>query len=155
MPELVGLPVLRLRLRELAELEVSIAEREAGLRARRLDVDDSFSPRDGIGERTAIEVDARDGRQRLDVLRLEPERLLVFCDEASAPEGPVAALQSAPRGKLALLIGPEGGFDESERALVLARSRTLRLSLGPRILRADTAAVAAMAVIQAAIGDWT
>ena len=85
---------------------------------------------------------------------LEPERLLVFCDEASAPEGPVAALQSAPRGKLALLIGPEGGFDESERALVLARERTLRLSLGPRILRADTAAVAALALVQATLGDW-
>lgn len=85
---------------------------------------------------------------------LEPDRLLVFCDEALAPEGPVMALQSAPRGKVALLIGPEGGFDESERALVLGRDRTLRLSLGPRILRADTAAVAALALVQATLGDW-
>jgi len=85
---------------------------------------------------------------------LEPGRLLVFCDEALAPEGPVAALAAAPRGPVALLIGPEGGFDESERALILRRERTLRLSLGPRILRADTAAVAALALVQATLGDW-
>ncbi|WP_332686018.1 16S rRNA (uracil(1498)-N(3))-methyltransferase [Bosea sp. (in: a-proteobacteria)] len=85
---------------------------------------------------------------------LEAERLLVFCDEALEQGSPIAALQKAPRGKVALLIGPEGGFDESERALVLGRERTLRLSLGPRILRADTAAVAALALVQATLGDW-
>jgi 16S rRNA (uracil1498-N3)-methyltransferase len=85
---------------------------------------------------------------------LEPERLLIFCDEALAAESPVAALQAAPRGPLAVLIGPEGGFADSERALILRRDRTLRLSLGPRILRADTAAVAALALIQATLGDW-
>lgn len=86
---------------------------------------------------------------------LEPERLLVFCDEAQEPQSPIAALQKAPRGPLAVLIGPEGGFDESERALILQRERVLRLSLGPRILRADTAAVAALAVVQATLGDWS
>lgn len=86
---------------------------------------------------------------------LEPERLLIFCDEALDAESPLAALQAAARGPLAVLIGPEGGFDESERALILQRERTLRLSLGPRILRADTAAVAALAVIQATLGDWS
>ncbi len=86
---------------------------------------------------------------------LEPERLLVFCDEAQEPQSPIAALQEAPRGPLAVLIGPEGGFDESERALILQRERVLRLSLGPRILRADTAAVAALAVVQATLGDWS
>lgn len=85
---------------------------------------------------------------------LEPERLLVFCDEAAASASPVAALREEPRGPLAVLIGPEGGFDEAERALILARGLTLRLSLGPRILRADTAAVAALAVVQAVLGDW-
>ena len=89
-----------------------------------------------------------------DFATVEPGRTLIFCDEALEPQGPVAALQSAPRGKVALLIGPEGGFDESERAQVLARERTLRLSLGPRILRADTAAVAALALVQATLGDW-
>jgi 16S rRNA (uracil1498-N3)-methyltransferase len=86
---------------------------------------------------------------------LEPERLLVFCDEAQEPQSPIAALQEAPRGPLAVLIGPEGGFDESERTLILQRERVLRLSLGPRILRADTAAVAALAVVQATLGDWS
>jgi 16S rRNA (uracil1498-N3)-methyltransferase len=89
------------------------------------------------------------------VAALEPERLLVFCDEALEPESPLAALAAQRRGPLAVLIGPEGGFDESERALIGRRERTLRLSLGPRILRADTAAVAALALVQAALGDWS
>ena len=54
-----------------------------------------------------------------------------------------------------ILIGPEGGFAEEERASLLRQPRTLRLSLGPRILRADTAGVAALALVQAALGDWT
>src|SRR5713226_9584093 len=54
-----------------------------------------------------------------------------------------------------VLIGPEGGFAEEERAILLRQPQTLRLSLGPRILRADTAAVAALALVQAALGDWT
>lgn len=89
------------------------------------------------------------------IASLEPGRLLVFCDEALEPESPLAALAAQPRGPLAVLIGPEGGFDESERALITRRERTLRLSLGPRILRADTAAVAALALVQAALGDWS
>ena len=52
------------------------------------------------------------------------------------------------------MIGPEGGFDEDERAAILSLPRVVRLSLGPRILRADTAAVAALALIQATLGDW-
>ncbi|KRE24032.1 16S rRNA methyltransferase [Bosea sp. Root483D1] len=86
---------------------------------------------------------------------LEPERLLFFCDEAQDAGSPITALQGAARGPLAVLIGPEGGFDESERALILQRERVLRLSLGPRILRADTAAVAALALVQATLGDWS
>ena len=54
-----------------------------------------------------------------------------------------------------VLIGREGGFAEEERAILLRQPRTLRLSLGPRILRADTAAVAALALVQATLGDWT
>jgi 16S rRNA (uracil1498-N3)-methyltransferase len=84
-------------------------------------------------------------------------RLLIFCDEAAEVANPVAALQAdamAPNG-IDVLIGPEGGFAEDERALLLRQPRTLRLSLGPRILRADTAAVAALALIQAVLGDWT
>ena len=85
-------------------------------------------------------------------------RLLVFCDEDAPPAGPLEALAEAravvgPLGA-GLLIGPEGGFDDAERAAILRVPRVLRLSLGPRVLRADTAAVAALALVQAALGDW-
>ena len=84
------------------------------------------------------------------------ERLLVFCDEAAATANPLGALQrgAAAAGGIDVLIGPEGGFAEEERAMLLRQPATLRLSLGPRILRADTAGVAALALVQAARGDW-
>ena len=88
--------------------------------------------------------------------RRESSRLLVFCDEAADIENPIEALRqglSAAAG-IDVVIGPEGGFAEEERALLLRQPRTLRLSLGPRILRADTAGVAALALVQAALGDW-
>jgi 16S rRNA (uracil1498-N3)-methyltransferase len=82
-------------------------------------------------------------------------RLLVFCDEAAEVSDPVKALAAMPRAVgVDVLIGPEGGFAEDERALLLRQPRTLRISLGPRILRADTAAVAALALVQSALGDW-
>ena len=86
----------------------------------------------------------------------ETSRLLVFCDEAADIGNPIEALRqglTATEG-IDVLIGPEGGFAEEERALLLRQPRTLRLSLGPRILRADTAGVAALALVQAALGDW-
>jgi 16S rRNA (uracil1498-N3)-methyltransferase len=81
-------------------------------------------------------------------------RPLLFCDEGSELEDPVAALAKLRPGPLALLVGPEGGFDETERDLLLSRPFVTRLSLGPRILRADTAAVAALALVNAVLGDW-
>lgn len=83
------------------------------------------------------------------------DRLLVFCDEDAPLANPVAALdgQTAQSG-VSVLIGPEGGFDEGERAAIRRLPNLARLSLGPRVLRADTAAVAALAIVQAAIGDW-
>ena len=85
------------------------------------------------------------------------ERALVFCDE-DAPVGdalaPLRAVASRDIGRsLAVLIGPEGGFDPVERAAILAVPSVVRISLGPRILRADTAAVAALALVQAVLGD--
>ncbi|HXT06362.1 MAG TPA: 16S rRNA (uracil(1498)-N(3))-methyltransferase [Roseiarcus sp.] len=83
------------------------------------------------------------------------DHLLVFCDEDAAVANPLAALAAAPPAPgVGLLIGPEGGFDDDERAQIGRLPRVLRLSLGPRILRADTAAVAALALIQAHFGDW-
>jgi 16S rRNA (uracil1498-N3)-methyltransferase len=85
----------------------------------------------------------------------DPDRLLVFCDEDAEVQDPVAALAAArARQPLAVLIGPEGGFAETERAALLKRPHVVRIALGPRILRADTAAVAALALVQAALGDW-
>jgi 16S rRNA (uracil1498-N3)-methyltransferase len=84
----------------------------------------------------------------------EGGRLLVFCDEAAEVANPLQALQSAVAHGIDVLIGPEGGFAEEERAILLRQPKTLRLSLGPRVLRADTAGVAALALVQAVLGDW-
>jgi 16S rRNA (uracil1498-N3)-methyltransferase len=85
-----------------------------------------------------------------------PGRLLVFCDEAADTANPLAALLNLTAADgVDILIGPEGGFAEEERAVLLRQPRILRLSLGPRVLRADTAGVAALALVQAALGDWT
>jgi 16S rRNA (uracil1498-N3)-methyltransferase len=85
----------------------------------------------------------------------EPARYLIFCDEDADVADPLAALAKVPpRSPLAVLIGPEGGFAEDERNALLTLPNVVRLALGPRILRADTAAVAALALVQAVIGDW-
>ena len=85
----------------------------------------------------------------------QPQRHLVFCDEAADVADPLAALGTVPRrAPLAVLIGPEGGFAADERTALLKLPHVVRLALGPRILRADTAAVAALALVQAVIGDW-
>jgi 16S rRNA (uracil1498-N3)-methyltransferase len=90
----------------------------------------------------------------------KPNRLLVFCDEEADVKDPVAALSSARGGGIAgplpvsVLVGPEGGFAEDERAALLQLANIVRLALGPRILRADTAAVAALTLVQAVLGDW-
>lgn len=90
----------------------------------------------------------------------EPDRLLVFCDEEAGVKDPVEALSAALGGGTAgslhvsVLIGPEGGFAEGERAALLKLPNVVRLALGPRILRADTAAVAALTLVQAVLGDW-
>lgn len=97
----------------------------------------------------------------------DPDRLLIFCDEDAEIADPVEALRRvkplpsalvpdealAPM-PLAVLIGPEGGFSEDERALLMKRPNIVRLSLGPLILRADTAAVAALSLVQAVLGNW-
>jgi 16S rRNA (uracil1498-N3)-methyltransferase len=102
----------------------------------------------------------------------DADRLLVFCDEDAEVTDPVAALAGARLSArallsaeaaraanplalpLAVLIGPEGGFAEDEREALRQRPNVVRIALGPRILRADTAAVAALALVQAVLGDW-
>ena len=84
----------------------------------------------------------------------DAKRTLVFCDEGDSTTSPLTALAKIPTGPLAVLVGPEGGFSGEERDLMRAKPYVVALSLGPRIMRADTAAVAALALINATLGDW-
>jgi 16S rRNA (uracil1498-N3)-methyltransferase len=94
--------------------------------------------------------------ERLDrvIAGWDKARALIFCDEDSEDTCPFTALARLEPGPLAVLIGPEGGFEAAERELISSQPFVTRISLGPRILRADTAAVAALALVNAALGDW-
>jgi 16S rRNA (uracil1498-N3)-methyltransferase len=81
-------------------------------------------------------------------------RQLIFCDECAEKTSPVAALQEITAGPLAVLIGPEGGFSPAERDMLHKLDYAHAIGLGPRIMRADTAAVAALALVQSVLGDW-
>ena len=104
--------------------------------------------------------DRRPGAAPHLIAEFDPGRLLVFCDEEAEVNDPVAALSQARDARggrplaLAVLIGPEGGFAADERAALLELPNAVRLALGPRLLRADTAAVAALALVGAVLGDW-
>jgi 16S rRNA (uracil1498-N3)-methyltransferase len=84
----------------------------------------------------------------------EADRRLIFCDEDASTNNPLPALQAIADKQLGLLVGPEGGFSDDERRQLRALPFVTAIPLGPRILRADTAAVAALALIQATVGDW-
>ncbi len=84
---------------------------------------------------------------------------LVFPDEETTHETGAATMldglkASQPGARPAILIGPEGGFDDTERDVLRGRPDVIRVNLGPRILRADTAAISALTLYQAALGDW-
>ncbi len=90
-----------------------------------------------------------------DVLASWPDdRALIFCDERAGQTSPLDTLKRVKSAPLAVLIGPEGGFSEEERDMILALPNVVALSLGPRIMRADTAAVAVLALVQSVLGDW-
>jgi 16S rRNA (uracil1498-N3)-methyltransferase len=112
-------------------------------------------------------VEAAEQSERLSVPDLRaPERLdrllatwpgarrLVVCDESGAGEPISDAAARLPPGPMALLVGPEGGFDETELDAFGKLSFVTRVGLGPRVLRAETATLAAVAVFQAIAGDW-
>lgn len=82
------------------------------------------------------------------------ERRILFCDEGGDARPLAEALRDCSPGPWAVFTGPEGGFDPAERAALRALPQVTPVSLGPRILRADTAALAALAVWQALAGDW-
>jgi 16S rRNA (uracil1498-N3)-methyltransferase len=115
----------------------------------------------------AIAVEASEQTGRLDVpqvaepVRLdrliaewEPSRRLLFCDEAGDALPALQALAGQPAGPWAILIGPEGGFSPKEREILRALNFATPATLGPRILRADTAAISALTLWQASLGDW-
>lgn len=116
-------------------------------------------------------IEAAEQTERLDIAEIMPftdlaaafdgceaDRQIIFCDEASAGDADMNAVRvltkAAPISRAAVVIGPEGGFSEAERAMMSTRQNSLKLSLGPRILRADTAAIAALACFQSVCGDW-
>jgi 16S rRNA (uracil1498-N3)-methyltransferase len=84
----------------------------------------------------------------------EGNRRIVFCDEGESGADPLSILSALEPSPLALLVGPEGGFSEDERRTLRSSAFVTAIPLGPRILRADTAAVAALALVQAVLGDW-
>ncbi len=84
----------------------------------------------------------------------DPKRTLILCDEGDGAMNPLNTLRGVRPGPLAVLVGPEGGFSGEEREILRAKPYVVALSLGPRIMRADTAAVAALALINATLGDW-
>ena len=99
--------------------------------------------------------DVAEPRQLSAVLdQWDEDRQIIYCDEVAPIADPLQGLRDLSPGPLALLIGPEGGFDESEREMLQAKPSVTAISLGPRVMRADTAAVAALALINAALGDW-
>jgi len=102
-----------------------------------------------------LSVPTLEPERKLDTLLVQwpVDRTIIFCDERAEIQNAVAALQATPRGPLAVLIGPEGGFSNEERQAILKLPSVTRLSLGPRILRADTAGIAALALVQAVLGD--
>jgi 16S rRNA (uracil1498-N3)-methyltransferase len=119
-----------------------------------------------LGRLDAIALEAAEQTGRLDVPTVEdpekladildgwdPARQLVFCDEAGDARPALQALAGS-QGPAAILIGPEGGFAPEERERLRSLPFVIPVSLGPRILRADTAAIAALTLWQAAAGDW-
>jgi len=84
-----------------------------------------------------------------------PQRCLIYCDERAGSECAIERLKEIDSGPLALIIGPEGGFSPTENEILRNLPFVVPISLGPRIMRADTAAVAALALVQATLGDWS
>lgn len=84
----------------------------------------------------------------------EAGRRIIFCDEGAPQADAIEVLGALKETQFAVLIGPEGGFSVEERARLRTRPFVTAISLGPRILRADTAAVAALTLVQAVLGDW-
>jgi len=148
----------------------TIAEKAAELGARRVRLvitERTNAERTRIDRLSAIAAEAAEQTGRLDVPQIfepvklsrlieewEPPRRLLFCDEAGDAKPVLDALAGAAPAPWAILIGPEGGFSPAERETLRNLPYATPATLGPRILRADTAAISALTLWQAARGDW-
>ena len=147
----------------------TIVEKAAELGARRVRLaitERTNAERTRVDRLAAIAIEAAEQTGRLDVPTIEAPQMLarmladwptarplMFCDEAGDAPPALAALGGRTAGPWGVLIGPEGGFSVGERALIRAHPAAVAVSLGPRILRADTAAISALTLWQAALGD--
>jgi 16S rRNA (uracil1498-N3)-methyltransferase len=148
----------------------TIVEKAAELGARRVRLaitEHTNAGHANVARLEAIAIEAAEQTGRLDAPRVllpmplasilagwEGDRRLMFCDEAGDATPAVAALGAAAEGSWAVLVGPEGGFSPRERAAIRAMPQATPVTLGPRVLRADTAAIAALALWQSMLGDW-
>lgn len=148
----------------------TIVEKAAELGARRVRLaitERTNADHTNVARLEAIAVEAAEQTGRLDapqilgpaplaaiLLGWESDRRLMFCDEAGDAAPASGALNAAGGRCWAVLIGPEGGFSTAERAAIRGLPQAMPVSLGPRILRADTAAIAALALWQSTLGDW-
>ena len=160
--DLVVALVKRTRLETIVEKAAELG----GRRVRLAITERTNAERANVARLAAIAAEAAEQTGRLDVPEVvAPQKLaallaswpahrpLMFCDEAGDAPPALAALAGRTGGPWGVLIGPEGGFSPAERALVRAAPGAVPVSLGPRILRADTAAIAALTLWQAALGD--
>ncbi len=161
--ELLFAPVKKLRLDFLVQKAA-----ELGVSAIRPVITERTNTKVSEARMVANVIEAAEQSGRLDVPQIKPqlklnalleawpmERALIFCDETRQTSGLSEALRASDHaGPWSILIGPEGGFSDKERDLLHGFPATLPVSLGPRIMRADTAALAALAVFQAIRGDW-
>ena len=161
--ELIIALVKRVRLETIVEKAAELGARRVRLAlTERTNADHAK-----VARLQAIAAEASEQTGRLDVPQvLEPEKLdrilaawpqgrgLMFCDEAGDARPVPDALSQASPGPWSILIGPEGGFSPAERERLRSQPMVVPVSLGPRILRADTAAISAMTLWQSALGDW-
>jgi 16S rRNA (uracil1498-N3)-methyltransferase len=153
-----------------ARLE-TIVEKAAELGARRVRLaitERTNADHTNVARLEAIAAEASEQTGRLDAPQIvvpmplamilagweTPDRRLMFCDEGGDAAPAMSALAEAGGAHWAILIGPEGGFSPGERAAIRDLPWVTPVSLGPRILRADTAAIAALTLWQSALGDW-
>lgn len=161
--DLIVATVKRARLETIVEKAC-----ELGVRRVRLVVTERTNPDHiRLPRLNAIAVEAAEQTGRIDLPEIdaptplagvldawEPSRRLLFCDEAGDAPPALQALKDQPQGPWAVLIGPEGGFSPAERARLRGLDQAVAATLGPRILRADTAAISALTLWQSVCGDW-